>query len=85
MIRSAPLVLVGPRLQSPGFVVLMITKYMWLFVLIKFKCLSIFQGFKDSRKFLPLKEVLKTQEDSNTRVKLKALNVANGEARLKIL
>ena len=33
---------VGPRLQSPSFMILMITKHMWLFVLIKFKWLSLF-------------------------------------------
>ena len=71
--------------KSPSFMVLMITKHMLLFVLIKFKCLSLSQGFKDSRSFLSLKEGVETQEYSNTRSKLKALNVANGEDRLKIL
>ena len=42
---------VGSMLQSLSFMVLMITKHMWLFVLIKFKSLSIFQGFKNSRSF----------------------------------
>jgi len=47
---------VGPRLKSPGFMVLMVTKHMWLFVLIKFKCLSLSQDSKNSKSFLPLKE-----------------------------
>ena len=58
---------------------------MWLFLLIKFKCLSISQGSKDLRSFLFLKEGVETQEDSNTGLTLKALDVANGETRLKIL
>ena len=45
-----------PKVTITRFMVLMITKYMWLFVLIKFKCLSLSQGFKDSTSFLPLKE-----------------------------
>ena len=36
--------------------ILMITKHMWLFVLIKFKCLSLSQSSKNSMSFLPLKE-----------------------------
>ena len=47
---------VGPRLQSPGFMILMITKHMWLFVLIKFKCLSLSQVSKDSKSFFSLKK-----------------------------
>jgi len=49
-------VLVGPRLQSSGFMILMITKHMWLFSTNQIQVLSIFQGSRDSRSFPPLKE-----------------------------
>ena len=51
---------VGLRLQSPSFMVLIITKHMWLFVLIKFKLLNLFQGSKYSRGFFLKRKVLKT-------------------------
>jgi len=44
-----------------------------VFVLIKFKWLSLFQGSKDLRSFFLKRKVLKTQEDSNTRSKLSTL------------
>ena len=52
--------------NHPVFIVLMITKHMWL---IKFKCLSIFQGSKDSRSFLPIKEGIKDSRRSKYRIK----------------
>ena len=66
--------------------VLMITKHMWLIVLVKFKRLSIFQGSNGFKEFSSSKrKVLKNQGYSSTGLKLKALDGANGEARLKIL
>ena len=82
MLDWSSLLFVGLKLQSPDFIVLLITKHMWLFVLIKFKCLNLFQCSKDSKSFLPLKEGV---EVLNTRSKLKAFKLSKGEARLKIL
>jgi len=45
-----------PKVTITWFMVLMITNICGYLVLIKFKCLSIFQGSKNSRSFLPLKE-----------------------------
>ena len=42
--------IVGPRLQSPGFMILMITKHMWLFGTNQvqvFKYTLAFKGFKE--------------------------------------
>ena len=48
--------IVGPRLQSSSFMILMITKHMWLFNINQVQVFKYFQGFKDSRSFLPLTE-----------------------------
>ena len=78
-------VLVGSRLQSPGFMVLMITKHMWLFVLIKFKRLRLFQGSKGFKEFLPQKEGVVDSRRLIYGIRTQYSNDANGEARLKIL